>query len=58
MSYVESHVKTAQAVLSELAQRLCDLDALGAPIAAAYVDTAIEALCRQFNLARDRSTSD
>ncbi|MEO6091578.1 MAG: hypothetical protein ABIT04_12030 [Novosphingobium sp.] len=51
-------MKTAQAVLSDLAERLSDLDALDAPIAAAHLDTAIEALCRQFNLARGNSTSD
>lgn len=58
MPQVESQVEAAEAVLSELAARLSDLDALDAPVAAAHVDTAIEALCRQFNLARGNSTSD
>ena len=48
----------AEALLGELTARLADLDRIDAMIAAAHLDAAIEALCRQFKLFRYDSTME
>lgn len=48
----------AEAVLTELQVCMAKLDELGAFLAAAHLDTAIDALCRQFALARKTSDTD
>jgi hypothetical protein len=58
MPDVETRAKAIKTVLDALAAALSDLDALEAPIAAAYVDCAMSALCRQFALPSGYSTTD
>jgi hypothetical protein len=48
----------AQTIVSELTARLLDLEALGSLVAAAHLDAAIDALCRDFDLHRENSTTD
>lgn len=48
----------AQSLASDLEARLEDLERLGALVAAAHLESAIEALCREFNLSRNVSAPD
>lgn len=50
--------ETAKSLLAELEARLVDLDALGALVVAAHLETAIISLCREFNLLREASNTD
>lgn len=53
-----NRIISAEQVLAELLATLRRLDALEAPVAAAYLDSAIEALCRQYQLTREPSETD
>jgi hypothetical protein len=48
----------AETLLSELMSLLERIDEVRAPIAAAYLDSAVEALCSECGLLRDKSISD
>ncbi|AXB76773.1 hypothetical protein TQ38_009990 [Novosphingobium sp. P6W] len=50
--------ETAKSLLAELEARLVDMEALGALVAAAHLETAIVSLCREFNLPREASNTD
>jgi len=47
-----------ESLLADLDAALAKVDELDAPIVAAYLDSAITALCRQFRLTRDGSKTD
>jgi hypothetical protein len=49
---------TAELLLAELCAIQQRLDTIDAPIAAAYLDSAIEALCRECGLERNSSIPD
>lgn len=48
----------AQSLVTELQKRLLEIEAMGALVAAAHLDAAIEALCREFDVHREASNSD
>ena len=48
----------AQALVRDLQARLLEMEAIGALIAAAHVEAAIEALCREFGVRRETSNTD
>lgn len=45
-------------LIATLTNQLTELDALDASIAAAHLDSAINALCQQFGVQRNTSTAD
>lgn len=49
---------TARSLVAELEARLLDMETLGALVATAHLEAAIEALCRQFDLQREASDTD
>jgi hypothetical protein len=49
---------TAKSLVAELEARLADVESLGALIAAAHLEAAIEALCRELGLPREASDTD
>ncbi|SFG06118.1 hypothetical protein SAMN05518801_106205 [Novosphingobium sp. CF614] len=51
-------VAIAESLVVELEAELAKLEQLGALIAAAHLDAAINALCREFNIERNRSEPD
>lgn len=48
----------ANSLVDELEDKLSSLDTLGALIAAAHLDAAIDALCRELDVTRDSSDPD
>lgn len=48
----------ANSLIDELEERLTNLETLGALLAAAHLDAAIDALCREFDVARNFSDPD
>jgi hypothetical protein len=48
----------ARQLAGELGARLGELESLGALVAAAHLDVAIDALCKEFNVERNTSTPD
>lgn len=51
-------VAIAKSLLAELESSLAKLESLDALIAAAHLDAAIDALCRELDIARDLSDPD
>ena len=52
------HDETAQSLVANLEARLLDIESLGALVAAAHLEAAIDALCREFDLTRKASDLD
>lgn len=50
-----SKEERAKQLVQELSRRLVDLEKLGALFAAAHLETAIDTLCKEFNIERDTS---
>lgn len=48
----------ANSLVGELEQKLSSVESLGALIAAAHLDAAIDALCREFDVTRELSDPD
>ena len=48
-------ITVANSLIDELEAKLSSIDSLGALIAAAHLDAAIDALCREFDVVRDIS---
>lgn len=53
-----SKEERAKQVVQELSRHLVGLEALEALVAAAYLETAIDALCKEFNIERNISVPD
>lgn len=53
-----SKEERARQLARELIRQLVYLDSLGAPVAAAHLDMAIDALCKEFNFERHTSVPD
>jgi hypothetical protein len=51
-------VSVANSLIDELEDKLSSVETLGALIAAAHLDAAIDALCREFDVERDLSEPD
>ncbi len=51
-------IETAKSLLANLEDRLAEMEALDAPVAAAHLDAAIESLARTFDLQRKSSDTD
>lgn len=51
-------IAIANSLVGDLEDRLSSLEDLGALIAAAHLDAAIDALCREFDVARNQSDPD
>lgn len=51
-------IAIANSLVDELEDRLASLETLGALLAAAHLDAAIDALCREFDVVRDFSEPD
>jgi hypothetical protein len=49
---------SARNIVEELQQKLAELDAIGAEVAAAHLDSAIQALRRQFQLNLEYSDTE
>ncbi|GGB98604.1 hypothetical protein GCM10011494_16360 [Novosphingobium endophyticum] len=48
----------AEQLVGDLRERLVELESLGALVAAAHLDVAIHALCKEFNVEGNISTPD
>ncbi|WP_170065822.1 hypothetical protein [Novosphingobium guangzhouense] len=48
----------AKSLAADLEARLGQLEAIGALLAAAHLDAAIDALCREFGIPRNASDTD
>jgi hypothetical protein len=48
----------AKSLVTELQARLVEIESIGALVAAAHLDAAIDALCREFGVQRDASDTD
>lgn len=48
----------AKSLAADLETRLGQLEEIGAMVAAAHLETAIEALCREFGIPREASDTD
>ncbi|WP_238539123.1 hypothetical protein [Novosphingobium sp. AP12] len=48
----------AKSLVTELQARLVEMETIGALVAAAHLEAAIEALCREFGVPRDASNTD
>ncbi|MEE4450010.1 hypothetical protein [Novosphingobium resinovorum] len=48
----------AKSLVADLESRLGEIEAIGALVAAAHLETAIEALCREFDIPRKASNTD
>lgn len=51
-------IGAAHSLLNELQQRIDDLEAMGALIAAAHLAAAVDALSRELSLSRNESEAD
>lgn len=48
----------AKSLVNELQARLAEIESIGALVAAAHLEAAIDALCREFGIERDASNTD
>jgi hypothetical protein len=48
----------AKSLVTDLQARLLEIESIGALVAAAHLDAAIEALCRAFDVPREASNTD
>lgn len=48
----------AKSLVTELQARLTEIESIGALVAAAHLEAAIEALCREFGVPRNASNTD